>query len=270
MPARMRLAAVLTFAVASVICSLLICPSLFGQTTTGRPTTRIHPSARRLAVRPRTNSQQVRRVRQVSTKKPETAGKVATASHVVAAPMYGTSPSQPAVAQVSFHADPMVVGSGCWCCGNLEPLGSSFYAHFNAQIFNGMKAQQVLYQYDFENGPTDDQTRLNWAGRRKIIHLLPTLESTGVPLTVERVAGQPDVSEARRLNVVSFLQSHLGVPIADDQVVIGSAATPGIRGVEALEVNRNQLQTTRAQGVLSANRQSTQNNISNRNVSSRP
>jgi hypothetical protein len=119
----------------------------------------------------------------------------------------------------------------------------------DAMIINGKKAQLVLYEYDFQNGPTEDVAALNRAGRRKLLRLLPLMETTGLPLIVEPSADSPEISEARRMYVVNVLSTELWCPDADSRVVVQPPPAAGISGVEAIEIDRKQLETTRSQGI---------------------
>ncbi len=139
--------------------------------------------------------------------------------------------------------------AGCRCGIPAEPLGAALYANMDALIISGKRAQLVLYEYDFQNGPTQDLAALNNAGRRKLLRLLPIMETTGFPLIVEPTADSPELSEARRMYVVNVLSTELWCPDADSLVVVQPPPSTGIRGVEAVEIDRNQLETTRSQGI---------------------
>ena len=142
-------------------------------------------------------------------------------------------------------------------------LGASVNYYFGAHINAGRSAQQVLYHYDFQNDPRADPASLNRFGRAKLRRLARSMEFTGAPLIIQHVPGNLALSEARRSHVIEIFQSRLGVPLYENQVVISAAQLPGLRGVEAAEIRRNQLQTTRAQGIIASGFQSgVTNNIS--------
>ena len=69
----------------------------------------------------------------------------------------------------------------------------------------------------------------------------------GQRVAVEPVPGRPNLSAARKAAVERFLQSK---GISYSQVVLVQPDYAGLRGVEAVEMDRNQLQNTRSFGAL--------------------
>ena len=136
--------------------------------------------------------------------------------------------------------------------GRPVPLGSVLQTNLDRQIDQGKKARLVMYAYDFENDPSRDQAALSPAGRRKLERLVAVMESTGHPLIIEPSREYPSITESRRMHVVNVLESDLYFSNAHAQVVVRSAPGSGLRGVEAVEIERNQVNTTRSQGTTFA------------------
>lgn len=142
-------------------------------------------------------------------------------------------------------------------------LGASLNLYYDAHIRAGHRARQVLYRYDFENRRGADRSRLNRFGRAKLRRLAEMMEFTGEPLVIQDVPGERSLSESRRAHVITVLQTQLGLPLSEDRVVVSAARMPGLHGVEATEIRRNQLQTTRSQGIVTSGFQSgLTNNVS--------
>ena len=168
---------------------------------------------------------------------------------------YTTTVSQP-IATTSYVSGSHVADcdscsgiAGLCDCSLSLPLGSAINAYFDAHIVNGYEALQVLYHFDFYNGPQQDASQLNAAGRRKVARLLSYVNMTGKPILVQHTPHQVGLAEARRSNVVAYAQGSLGGSIDDSQVIVGAPPRDSLRGVEAAEIDRNQLQTTRNQGT---------------------
>ena len=133
--------------------------------------------------------------------------------------------------------------------GRPEPLGSALHSNMDLQTQNGQRARLVMYEYDFENDPTRDRAALNPAGRRKLERLVPILETTGLPIVIEPSTDYPSISESRRMHVVNVLESELYFSNAIAQVEVKNSPSLGLRGVEAVAIDRSQLNTTRSQGT---------------------
>ena len=130
-----------------------------------------------------------------------------------------------------------------------RPFGVFVRSHFHAQIANGLANQMVLYQYDFYDTVGDEATTLNPHGLVQVAKVGELAGMLGDPFFIVTVeaTGDPELDTARRLHVFQKLVE-LDVPIAVEQVVTGSATSPGLDGIEAFEIYRNQLQQTRVLG----------------------
>ncbi len=146
--------------------------------------------------------------------------------------------------------------------GRPEPFGTALQSNMDLQIANGQRARLVLYDYDFENAADRDRAMLNAAGRRKLDRLVPVLESTGFPLIIEPSGSGEGLSESRRNHVVNLLENEMHFPIASEQVVVRDPPSAGLRGVEAYEMDRNQLSRTRSQGSGSSSDSSSRSGTS--------
>lgn len=127
------------------------------------------------------------------------------------------------------------------------PLGSSVNAFMDAQVSNAAKVQSVMYHYDFADAHGVHSAQLKEAGKRKLKRITAS-GMNGFPIMVQPVPGRPDISEARRSEVENFIVSQLGY--TGSQVVVAEPEYRGLRGVEAVETDRNQLQNTRSFGSL--------------------
>jgi hypothetical protein len=61
------------------------------------------------------------------------------------------------------------------------------------------------------------------------------------------------VTEGRRASVAEFLSETLGYGISADQIEVRLPDSPGVRGVEAMEIDRTLLQNTSSQGATLGN-----------------
>lgn len=144
------------------------------------------------------------------------------------------------------------VRSGTYGCTEIPnevcapPLGSTINAYFDSHVFNGEKARLMLYHYDFNNGPLQDQSQLNAAGRKKIASLKNLLTSSGHPLMVQRVENDIALSQARQSHVTGVLQSEFG--LSGTQVIVRDSDSGGINGMEAIDLDLSRQQMTRALG----------------------
>lgn len=178
-------------------------------------------------------------------------GARAIPSHVHLAPRRISRVSHSAAGSVRWLQSPQCRSSSCrgHHGSAAEPFGAALQTSMDLQVMNGQQAQLVLYQYDFVHAPNVDVTQLNRAGRRKLERLVSLLQTTGLPLIIEPSDISPDVTEARRMQVVNVLESELWYAGADAQVVVRKPPSSGIRGGEAIIIDRNRLGTTRTQGA---------------------
>lgn len=136
---------------------------------------------------------------------------------------------------------------------NALPLGAASNAYMQQQIYNGERTRFTLYNYDFSDLGSADPSQLNRAGRAKLAKLVtPTGARSFVAhqIVVQPVLDNPSLSQARRVAALQFLTSRLGVDYGDNQVILAEPDYRGLRGVEAVEIDRNQLQNTRSFGTL--------------------
>jgi|GEM_PF-4310810 len=141
---------------------------------------------------------------------------------------------------------------------NALPLGAASNAYFDQQVYNGERSRYTVYNYDFSDLGSADPSQLNRAGRSKLAKLVtPSGARSFVAhqIIVQPVLDDPLLSQARRAAVLQFLTSRLGVDYGDGQVVLAEPDYRGLRGVEAIEIDRNQLQNTRSFGALGAGNQ---------------
>lgn len=170
---------------------------------------------------------------------------------------YSSGPVDQSVA--SAHARCTNCDGGCAFGCNGPPLGASLDYYFGRQIYNGHRARQVLYRFDF-GSYQGDATRLNIYGLRKLRRMVSLMEATGLPMIVESTPEQPALAAARRSYVLEVLRSRLETPVADTQVVVGVPPVPGLRADEAAEIYTRHMATTRAQGMFTSGFQSGRTN----------
>jgi hypothetical protein len=114
-----------------------------------------------------------------------------------------------------------------------QPLGRSLYAGNTNQVANGTAARMVLYDYDFVPGTG----QLSQRGRDQVAKMSGLLATTPMPLVVERTPATPGLAEARRYAVLAELASG-PYPVGSERVVIGTSQATGLRGVEAVIIDR--------------------------------
>lgn len=154
-----------------------------------------------------------------------------------------------------------ILGGGClagYGQANALPLGAAMNGYFDQQIYNGERARFTVYNYDFSDLGSADPAQLNRAGRTKLAKLAtPSGARSFVAhqIVVQPVLDNQSLSQARRAAVVQFLSSRLGLDYGDSQVILAEPDYRGLRGVEAIEIDRNQLQNTRSFGGLGAGSQ---------------
>ena len=122
------------------------------------------------------------------------------------------------------------------------PLGASLYAAMKVQVGNGEAARLVVLDVDFAPGGV----RLTARGAERLAEAGATLPRSFEPIVVERTA-DADLDERRRAAVVVALAGG-PLPIPDGRVVVGRPIARGLRGEEALIVDRTNLRRTEAKG----------------------
>jgi hypothetical protein len=142
------------------------------------------------------------------------------------------------------------IGRWLSSCGGpgVTPLGESIRCPMNTQIANGHAGRLVFFQYDFVNDESRDMSVLNDAGLRKLRRLMPTIQYTAFPLTIERVPGRDELSELRRMHLLEHVSAMASVPVPDHRVIIGDVH-PGLYGGEALLIDATMLGITRSTGL---------------------
>lgn len=129
-----------------------------------------------------------------------------------------------------------------------EPLGGAMQAYMHTHIASGQQTRLMLFQYDFVNDPAQDLSQLNAAGQRKLARLASLLQQAGnVGLEPSRFGAS--ITAARRSAVADYLAGTLGIPMSAEQVEVRQPESSGLRGVEAIVIDRAQIQNTSAQGA---------------------
>jgi hypothetical protein len=116
------------------------------------------------------------------------------------------------------------------------------------QIVNGLRDQQVLYNYDFF---TDDRaTELTPRGQYQLHKMVRRLGIAPCPIIVQISDvnnPNPELDEARRQSVIAALEA-AGVPGAAELVVVDRPPLPGLQGVEGVIIYGNMLGQTQERG----------------------
>ena len=125
-----------------------------------------------------------------------------------------------------------------------KPLGAAVNAIAEKQVARGQEARMVLYEYDFL--PSSDQ--LKPRGKTGLAKMSEWMAHGAAPLLIEPTPGRPDLDEARRAAVWRELQcGPAAVPL--EMIVIGRPDVLGLRGGEALLVDKNLMMQTSARGT---------------------
>lgn len=126
------------------------------------------------------------------------------------------------------------------------PLGAAVNANASLQTAQGQVSRMVLRHYDFL--PLTDQLK-----PRSKIALLKYGEWAchgAGPLLIEPTPGRPDLDEARRVAVLNELH-HGPFALPPELIAIGIPGGGGLRGAEALVVERNLIMQTTSRGSSS-------------------
>lgn len=124
------------------------------------------------------------------------------------------------------------------------PLGAAVADNVSRQAARGQAARMVLYQYDFL--PMSDQ--LKPRGRLALARVGEWASHGAGPVLIEPTPGRPDLDEARRRVVWREMQ-HGPFAIPPEMIVMGCSEIVGLRGGEALLVDKNLLMQTSARGT---------------------
>jgi hypothetical protein len=127
-----------------------------------------------------------------------------------------------------------------------RPYGSYVLQAEQMQIFNGLRDQQVLYNYDFVVGTAELKPRGEYE-LQKIIRRMQTVPCAIIVQTTDVNNPNPELDEARRQAVLEVLRKS-GVPATDDLVVTDRPPVPGLQGSEGIMVYGNMLLQTQERG----------------------
>jgi hypothetical protein len=111
---------------------------------------------------------------------------------------------------------------------NVPPAGYSAYATMAAQVGKANLHTFTLYRSDFISGTGE----LSPSGAWRLSFLASRLPTWTGPVVVEWTPDQPALAAARRDAVLGLLRGS-NIPVADNRVVVGPSAFPGIIGVDA-------------------------------------
>jgi hypothetical protein len=128
-----------------------------------------------------------------------------------------------------------------------RPYGTYVLQAEQMQIVNGVRDQQVLYDYDFLTG--DHAAELRPRGQYQLQKIVRRMEIAPCPIIIQTNTNfpNPELDEARRQHVLDALAA-AGVPATPDMVVAGRPPVPGLQGVEGILIYNNLLGQTDARG----------------------
>jgi hypothetical protein len=136
---------------------------------------------------------------------------------------------------------------GCGCCGcdyfhancyGIRPLGACVAQHLSTQVTNGVAAQMMLYNYDFNDPAVGDPTKLSPYGLRRLGQMEKWMQAGyACPVMIEENLATPALDTARQMHVIAVLGEAGLAP----QVAIADAGS-GLSGTEALLVHVSRLQ----------------------------
>lgn len=125
-----------------------------------------------------------------------------------------------------------------------RPFGSCNYGICCKMIGNGLRDQQVLYEYDFEFG--DQAWQLKDVGLRRLQKIAGRFHLAQTPLVIQ-ASDDPQLDTQRQTHVMSVL-TEMGLELTPDMVVVATPNTRSMDGVEGLPIYRNLLEQTRLRG----------------------
>jgi hypothetical protein len=124
------------------------------------------------------------------------------------------------------------------------PLGAAVADNALRQIARAQTTRMVLYQYDFL--PMSDQ--LKPRSRFALAKFGEWASHGAGPVLVEPTPGHPELDEARRLAVWHEMQ-HGPFAVPPEMIAIGCPEVLGLRGGEALLVDKNLMMQTSSRGT---------------------
>jgi hypothetical protein len=151
------------------------------------------------------------------------------------------------------------------CYSTVEPFGFCMNGAVNGQVMNGLAAQTVFYQYDFNNTPAPgapnsiDRAGLNFCGRQQLSRVAELVNHLPVPRVVIETSRNPQIDEARRQTVIAGLSEVMGTAVPADWVVIDQPPSNPLSGEEAQITHENLLRQTESRGLYDANDRSSDN-----------
>jgi hypothetical protein len=146
-----------------------------------------------------------------------------------------------------------------------EPFGFCVNGALNAQVMNGLTAQLVFYQYDFNNTPAPgasgaiDRAGLNYCGRQQLSRVAEMLTHLPLPRVVIETSRNPQIDEARRQTVIAGLSEAMGTQVPSEWVVIDEPPSNPLSGEEAVTVHDGLLRQTEQGGLYDANGRASEN-----------
>lgn len=109
------------------------------------------------------------------------------------------------------------------------PLGSTVRAHYHTMQTNGEAADFILHRLDFVGSTAE----LTPAGRDRILEIAARARSAPFPVLIERSwnNANPELDQHRR-RIVAAILTDLGIPEADQRVIVAPAYGKGITSQE--------------------------------------
>jgi hypothetical protein len=126
-----------------------------------------------------------------------------------------------------------------------RPFGSYTIQAEQMQVVNGLRDQQVLYNYDFLSGERADT--LSPRGHYQLQKIMRRMECAPVPIVVQTNVDNPELDEARRQNVLAALRD-AGMTVVPEMVVVDRPPVPGLNGFEGVLIYNNLLGQTQDRG----------------------
>jgi hypothetical protein len=126
-----------------------------------------------------------------------------------------------------------------------RPFGSYTIQAEQMQVVNGLRDQQVLYDYDFL--PGDQSDTLSPRGQYQLRKIMRRMECVPMPITVQTTIDDPELDEARRQTVLAALRD-AGMTVVPEMVVVDRPPVPGLNGFEGILIYNNLLGQTQDRG----------------------
>jgi hypothetical protein len=130
-----------------------------------------------------------------------------------------------------------------------RPFGHCLTTALGQQVINGIADRMVLYHYDFGYG--ENASKLSLRGKAQLVKFARGVLRSGLPITVQSTPGNSTLDELRRANVLEELMQ-LDTSASADWVIVDKPRAHGLRGLEAIEIDANNILNTRYRGTLLA------------------